>query len=176
LPVVFTKSAAASALTRSLSALVSLIVGACFLAVHFFVPDLHLAVEIVSGLVVIISIWMTFKLIREAIGIFQSGEAWRVEITDQYLLWHSPVQEIMQSFKLPMNNLKTVRRICYLAKNSKVSPRNKYFLELHDGDAIEVDDKLSGISPRKVFKALGKLGIPFHEDIVRHGADYKVSF
>jgi len=175
MPVIFTKSAANSALTRSLNALISLCVGVCFLVVHFFVSDLHLAVEIVIGLVVIISIWMTLKIICEAIFIFQSGDAWRVEITDQYLLWHSPVQEIMKSFKLPMDNLKTVRRICYIAKNSKVSPRNKYLIELHDGSVVEIDDQISGIAPHKVFKALDKLGIPFHEDIERHGADYKVS-
>lgn len=176
MPVVFTKSAAASALTRGLSALVSLIVGVCFIAVFLLVSDLHLAVKIAIVPAVIISAWITIKLIREAVRIFQSGETWRVEITDQHLLWHSPVQELMQSFQLPMNQLKTVRRICYLAKNSKATPRNKYFIELHDGRAVEIDDQISGIAPRKVFKALGEIGIPFQEDIERHGADYKVSF
>lgn len=54
-------------------------------------------------------------------------------------------------------------------KNSKISPKNQYFLDLKNGSTLEISDQLSAIPPRKVFQALADVGIEFIESTERSG-------
>lgn len=173
---VFKKSAAASAVRCLLSALIPIVVGLAFGGVLIYAKEILTIVKVTAILAIIGSAWMTLKLFGEAVAYMRSGEEWRVEITQQHLLWHSPVQDLMQSFQVPLNHISALRRITYIAKNSKTSPKNNYFIELHTGQTIKIDDQISGIGPRKVFKALGEIGVPFHEDIERLGSSTRIGF
>jgi len=65
MPIVFTKSARASAIEKALMALVSLIVGGGFAALIILLDDLHIAVIIAAGLAVLLSIVMTLSSSRD---------------------------------------------------------------------------------------------------------------
>jgi len=175
MPIVFTKSARASAIEKALMALVSLIVGGGFAALIILLDDLHIAVIIAAGLAVLLSIVMTVKIIGEAIAVLKSGQEWRVEITQTTLNWYSPVPEIMQSFSVPLNNIRSVRRVYTQHRNKNQTATNKFYIEFINGEFFELKEQMSGISPMKVFKALEGVGVNFIQDKERVGSRLKVS-
>jgi len=161
---VFTKSAAASAFSRFVSALCAIAVGMCFGGVLFYVTELPFIVKGLVILAISISLWIAFKRIRDAIGHLRSGQPWRVEITEQTLSWQAPSQDTMQSFELQLQDMKAVRSVCYINANEKNATTHNYFIELINGRIIGIGQKTSAIAPMKVFKALAEMGIPFRQD------------
>jgi len=175
MPIVFTKSARASAMEKALMALVSLIVGGGFAALIILLDDLHIAVIIAAGLAVLLSIVMTVKIIGEAIAVLKSGQEWRVEITQTTLNWYSPVPEIMQSFSVPLNHIRSVRRVFTQHRSKNQTATNKFYIEFTNGQSFELKEQMSGISPMKVFKALEGVGVDFIQDREIVGSRLKLS-
>jgi len=175
MPIIFTKSARASAMEKALMALVAIIVGGGFAALIILLDDLHIAVIIAAGLAVLCSVWMAIKIIDEALSILKRGQDWRVEISGSHLSWHSPVPEIMQSFSVPLAHIRAVRHVYTQYKNSNRSPSNKFYIEFTNGQSYELKEQKVGISPMKVFKALQGVGIHFIEDRKIAGSKVKIS-
>jgi len=171
--VVFTKSPLASALEKGLLAIVAIVVGAVFAAVSILTEDPPLILWIVSGLIVLCSVWMTFKIIGEAISILKSGQEWRVEIDSTHLSWHSPAPEVMESFSVRLADIHTVRHVYTQYRNSKRSPSNDFFIEFTNGYVMELKEQMVGIPPIKVFKALQDKSINFIQEQKFSGSKIK---
>ncbi|MDH5528830.1 MAG: hypothetical protein OEY05_02245 [Paracoccaceae bacterium] len=174
MPVLFEKSAAALARAKIFSAAIVLLAMAAFGSIFVLLEDLPTVVSIVAAGAMVIGALVFLRIVKEAGDILKNGKPWRVEITDTKLIWGSPVATIMEPFEVYLNDIRVTRRIFVTQKNSKVSPKNKYFIDLHDGTSIEVSDQLSAIEPRKVFKALETQGIEYQETTSRQGGKFTV--
>ncbi len=156
-------------MAKFLTALIVLLVGASFASLLILLDALPILVRISAAAAVCIAAIVFLKMVREALSTLRSGQSWRVEITDHTLIWASPVPEIMASFEIALNDIEKSRRVMTVKKNSKVSPKNQYFLDLKDGSSLEISDQLSAIPPRKVFQALADVEIEFIESTERSG-------
>jgi len=166
--IIFRKTAKQSAKDSLLNALLVALVGCIFLAVFFIdkaLPTIFVVCIVFAELMIAI---MVAHYIKEARQYLHSNKEWRVEVTGRKLKWQSPVPEIMQSFEIERDNIKTLRHVIYKTKSgSRTRTSHRYFIDLNVGDNIQISDQISGISPYDVFQALEKHGFPLAEETSR---------
>ncbi|MFQ1701306.1 hypothetical protein ACJ5NV_12005 [Loktanella agnita] len=140
-----------------------MIIGGVFAVLLFSGITDALAVHIASAIAVLIALGMIVALVREIRAVLASGQDWVVKITENALIWDSPVPEQMQPFTLALTEIAKTRRTMTHYRNSDKSADNIWEILLHDGPPLKIDEQLSGINPEKVFNALAQRGITFEK-------------
>ncbi|WP_192963698.1 hypothetical protein [Phycobacter azelaicus] len=174
-PIVFERTAQSIARGKMFSASIALVVAVAFGSILALVDDLPIIVSTAALGSAAIGLVIFFKIVKEARDVLKDGRSWRVEITENKLIWASPVDHIMKPFELNLDDIRGTRRLFIIRKNSKVRPKNEYFIDLRDGSSMKISDQLSAIPPKTVFEALQERGIDFQEETLRQGDNLKIS-
>ena len=163
MPIIFEKTASRLAAEKAGMLVIALLVGAAFASIFYFVDDDKLVwpVMLAAGVAILISVIMALKIIKEIIAVLQSGEPWKVIITNDILSWHSPIPDQMESFELKLSEISSVRQQVIRYKNSKRTPKTSFHIFQTNGKKLELKAQLCGINPHKVFKALESKNIEF---------------
>jgi hypothetical protein len=174
MPVVFTRTATSLALEKFAYLAVTVIVGLAFTSVFWIAEMPHILVKIASTIAVVIALFMSIKLLREALAILKDGRKWQVEITDDKLSWFSPLPDQMEPFEAKLRDIASVQQKLIRYKNSKRSPKTTFHIEFTDGRIQEIHPQLCGINPAKVFSALEAKGIEFVSSTENRGSKLKI--
>ena len=121
----------------------------------------------------IIALLLAFMVIREIVGVLSSGESWWVSVSDNQLIWHSPVEKQMNSFSIDLIDVQSVQRHKTRFRNKKRNPKIEHFINLGSGKTIKIDGQKSGINPSKVFDELEKRGLRFDKTEEWKGSEVK---
>ena len=121
----------------------------------------------------IIALLLAAMVTREILAVFSSDESWWVSVSDNQLIWHSPVEKQMKSFSIDLVEIQSVQRHKTRFRGSKRSPKIEHFINLGNGKSIKIDAQKSGINPSKVFDELERRGLTFDKTDEWKGSDVK---
>ena len=130
--------------------------------------DLPRAVQVAAVFAILISLVIASAIVVEVWRMRRSRNIWRVEITHEALSWTAPTQKLMSPIRLSLNTIKQTRHVRHIAPRNQVNDfeSSAFFVDLTDGSNIEIEYRITGIDPIKVFEALETKGIPFIRDAV----------
>ncbi|MEO9696788.1 MAG: hypothetical protein ABJH43_13865 [Tateyamaria sp.] len=153
--------------SRSIAAEKSIHLAICIVGALMFAGPI-LLVEGVSTMALIglifgsiIALLLAVVVTREILTVLSSDESWWVSVSDNQLIWHSPVEKQMSSFSIDLIEIQSVQRHKTRFRNSKRNPKIEHFINLGSGKKIKIDGQKSGINPSKVFDELEKRGLRF---------------
>ncbi|WP_299731092.1 hypothetical protein [uncultured Tateyamaria sp.] len=171
MPIVFTRTATSLALEKFAYLAVAIVVDIAFLSVFWIVELSPMIVKAASAMAVLIALFISIKLLKEALAILKDGRKWQVEITDDQLSWFSPLPDQMEPFEVKLRDIASVQKKIIQYKNSKRSPKTTFHIEFTDGRIQEINPQLCGIHPAKVFSALEGKGIKYVSGTERRGSN-----
>ena len=169
----FERSARSVAFEKSIYLTICIFGFAMFAGTFFLVENLPTLALLGLGFGATIAAVIAFIVFGEIRRVLQSGEEWRVSVSDEMLTWHSPVEKDMKSFSIALSDIEAVQEHVTRFRNSDRMPDRDFSIRLLHGDSIQIDEQCSGIHPLKVFQALEKRGITFDKTDEWQGSNVK---
>lgn len=165
-PFVWEKSVRDSIIQSIIFLVVVALVATAFCVVPFIIEDTPLIMWIAAGFVLLIGVVMAKKLLTD-IAIYRSAETgWRVMIDDHILRWESPSEQIMRSFELRLADINRAMSIKIRSNKPGQPSRWRHYIQLRDGDAIEIDHQRSGFHVPVIFDEMKMRGVPVQTESV----------
>ena len=163
MPIVFEKSANSSMWLKLIHLIVAVLACAGLGAAGWFIDDWF--ARIVIGLFLMIGLAIVAATFREMVLYSRSDGKWRIEITNQFLSWQSPVQDLFQSFRLRLDTISSVQSVVVRSgANKPGSAKNEFFIHLQDGSTMQLPAQEVAVSIGDVFEAVEAQGVRYQRD------------
>jgi len=165
--IVFEKSNTKAAFHSLIEAMIPLLVGGTLGAMFILNPGSSTFFKIVGIFALCLSAPLTLRTLRETKTYLNNKQGWRVEIANGVLTWSSPAPEILKPFKINLSDIKEVREESVDNIGSENSPDVSYYIDMRNGNNIQVNYSFASIYPDKVFSALSRQGIRYKKVLTR---------
>lgn len=165
--IVFEKPANAAATDTLITAIIATTITATILYFGVFFDDPPRIIRLGIGFIASICTLASLFFFVLSFTYWKRNRNWRVEISQDTLLWSSPISIAQASFSVKLKEISNLRRRRIKEQGSEIDFYFEYFIDFHDGTAKRINTGSDRIDPGEVFIALSSLGIAYEKVLVQ---------